>query len=199
MRRERRHGFVFVSILGIALVGLFMVKAENTLPSPLKLSWHYYKLNTTCPDAEAYIKHQVQLFWQKDKSITAKFLRLLSADCLSKNVILYLYSFTRIDLIILVCVDVYVLVCCLLVLALIGFLQGCDGSILLDGPNSEKNAPQNQGLGGFEVIDKIKIVLEDRCPGVVSCADILNLATRDAAHLVLIISLSLTMFASIYF
>ncbi|XP_022145202.1 probable peroxidase 26 [Momordica charantia] len=145
MRRERRHGFVFVSILGIALVSLFMVKAENTLPSPLKLSWHYYKLNTTCPDAEAYIKHQVQLFWQKDKSITAKFLRLLSADCLSKN--------------------------------------GCDGSILLDGPNSEKNAPQNQGLGGFEVIDKIKIVLEDRCPGVVSCADILNLATRDAAHL----------------
>lgn len=63
-------------------------------------------------------------------------------------------------------------------------IQGCDGSILLDGPNSEKNAPQNKGLGGFEEIDKIKIVLEDRCPGVVSCTDILNLATRDAAHLV---------------
>ncbi|KAM7489681.1 hypothetical protein LguiB_027165 [Lonicera macranthoides] len=60
--------------------------------------------------------------------------------------------------------------------------QGCDGSILLDGPNTEKFAPQNSGLGKevFIVIDKIKTVLEDRCPGVVSCADILNLATRDA-------------------
>ncbi|XP_050213648.1 probable peroxidase 61 [Mercurialis annua] len=63
------------------------------------------------------------------------------------------------------------------------FVTGCDASILLDGPNSEKTAPQNRGLGGFVVIDKIKTVLEDRCPGVVSCADILNLATRDAVHL----------------
>ncbi|KAF2321996.1 hypothetical protein GH714_005317 [Hevea brasiliensis] len=61
--------------------------------------------------------------------------------------------------------------------------EGCDASILLDGPNSEKTAPQNRGLGGFALIDKIKEVLEERCPGVVSCADILNLATRDAVHL----------------
>ncbi|KAI6699153.1 hypothetical protein NL676_019272 [Syzygium grande] len=64
-------------------------------------------------------------------------------------------------------------------------VTGCDASILLDGPNSEKAAPQNSGLEGFGtvVIDKIKQVLEQRCPGVVSCADILNLACRDAAHL----------------
>ncbi|KAG9142972.1 hypothetical protein Leryth_006250 [Lithospermum erythrorhizon] len=61
--------------------------------------------------------------------------------------------------------------------------MGCDASILLDGPNTEKKAPQNSGLGGYMLIDKIKIVLEQRCPGVVSCADILNLATRDALHL----------------
>ncbi|KAJ4846694.1 putative peroxidase 61 [Turnera subulata] len=62
-------------------------------------------------------------------------------------------------------------------------VTGCDASVLLDGPNTEKAAPQNWGLGAFVVIDKIKTVLEDRCPGVVSCADILNLATRDALHM----------------
>lgn len=66
------------------------------------------------------------------------------------------------------------------------FVNGCDASVLLDGPNSEKAAPQNRGLAGFAFIDKIKTVLEARCPGVVSCADILNLATRDAVHLVCI-------------
>jgi peroxidase len=68
------------------------------------------------------------------------------------------------------------------------FVSGCDASVLLEGPNSEKMAPQNRGLGGFVLIDKIKIVLEQRCPGVVSCADILNLATRDAVHLVISLS-----------
>ncbi|KAJ4877555.1 putative peroxidase 61 [Raphanus sativus] len=62
-------------------------------------------------------------------------------------------------------------------------VNGCDASVLLQGPNSERTAPQNRGLGGFVVIDKIKQVLESRCPGVVSCADILNLATRDAVHM----------------
>lgn len=63
-------------------------------------------------------------------------------------------------------------------------MQGCDASILLDGPHTEKTAPQNAGLGAFIIIDKIKTVLEDRCPGIVSCSDILNLAARDALHLV---------------
>ncbi|KAG7551713.1 hem peroxidase [Arabidopsis thaliana x Arabidopsis arenosa] len=62
-------------------------------------------------------------------------------------------------------------------------VNGCDASVLLQGPNSERTAPQNRGLGGFVIIDKIKQVLESRCPGVVSCADILNLATRDAVHM----------------
>ncbi|OIW03758.1 hypothetical protein TanjilG_30034 [Lupinus angustifolius] len=64
------------------------------------------------------------------------------------------------------------------------FVYGCDASILLDeGPNPEKKAPQNLGLGGFILIDKIKAVVEAKCKGVVSCADILQFAARDALHL----------------
>jgi peroxidase len=63
-------------------------------------------------------------------------------------------------------------------------VQGCDASILLDGPNTEKTAPQNNGIFGYDLIDDIKDTLEKACPGVVSCADIIVMAARDAVALV---------------
>ncbi|PWA46444.1 peroxidase [Artemisia annua] len=60
------------------------------------------------------------------------------------------------------------------------FVNGCDASILIDGASSEKTAPPNGFLRGFEVIDAAKTQLETACPGVVSCADILALAARDS-------------------
>ncbi|XP_071691594.1 peroxidase 43-like [Rutidosis leptorrhynchoides] len=61
------------------------------------------------------------------------------------------------------------------------FVQGCDGSILVDnGPISEKLAVGHQGVKGFDIIEDAKTQLEFVCPGVVSCADIVAIAARDA-------------------
>ncbi|KAJ4829884.1 hypothetical protein Tsubulata_013142 [Turnera subulata] len=40
-------------------------------------------------------------------------------------------------------------------------------------------APPNLTLKGFDKVEAIKVELEKACPGVVSCADVLALATRD--------------------
>ncbi|KAL3538901.1 hypothetical protein ACH5RR_002267 [Cinchona calisaya] len=67
------------------------------------------------------------------------------------------------------------------------FVNGCDGSVLLDDNpyfKGEKNAlPNRNSLRGFEVIDSIKADVERYCPSIVSCADILTLAAREAVIL----------------
>ncbi|KAL3834777.1 hypothetical protein ACJIZ3_009513 [Penstemon smallii] len=64
------------------------------------------------------------------------------------------------------------------------FVNGCDGSILLDDTSSftgEKRAlPNLNSVRGFNVVDNIKSAVEKACPGVVSCADILAVASRDS-------------------
>ncbi|XP_020587204.1 peroxidase P7-like [Phalaenopsis equestris] len=63
------------------------------------------------------------------------------------------------------------------------FVNGCDGSILLDDTatfTGEKGAfPNKNSARGFEVIDTIKSNVEASCNATVSCADILALASRD--------------------
>ncbi|MCL7030233.1 hypothetical protein MKW94_029273 [Papaver nudicaule] len=67
------------------------------------------------------------------------------------------------------------------------FVNGCDASILLDDTatfTGEKTAfPNRRTARGFEVVDAIKTQVEASCSGVVSCADILALATRDGVVL----------------
>lgn len=64
------------------------------------------------------------------------------------------------------------------------FVNGCDGSILLDDTptfiGEQTAAPNNRSVRGFNVIESIKKNIEKNCPGVVSCADILTLSARDS-------------------
>ncbi|KAG2409573.1 Peroxidase 19 [Vigna angularis] len=50
---------------------------------------------------------------------------------------------------------------------------------------AEKDAEDNRDLKveGFETVRKAKELVEKKCPGVVSCADILVIAARDYVHL----------------
>ncbi|KAL3702387.1 hypothetical protein R1sor_020409 [Riccia sorocarpa] len=63
------------------------------------------------------------------------------------------------------------------------WVGGCDGSVLLNSTetnSAERDAHVNFGLRGIQEIDEIKAALESACPGVVSCADIIIAAARDA-------------------
>ncbi|CAN8252574.1 unnamed protein product [Cochlearia groenlandica] len=61
--------------------------------------------------------------------------------------------------------------------------NGCDASLLLDGNSSEKKAPPNLSVRGYKLIDDVKRAVEKQCDRVVSCADIIALATRDLVSL----------------
>ncbi|XP_022754047.1 peroxidase 15-like [Durio zibethinus] len=61
-------------------------------------------------------------------------------------------------------------------------VDGCDGSLLLDdddanGIVSEKDTPPNETID-VTIVDDIKTAIENACPGVVSCADILALGSQ---------------------
>ncbi|MCO5606354.1 hypothetical protein L7F22_060542 [Adiantum nelumboides] len=69
------------------------------------------------------------------------------------------------------------------------FVSGCDASVLVASTlnnKAEKDAEDNLSLpgDGFDAVLRAKIAVEKVCPGVVSCADILAITTRDLVGLV---------------
>lgn len=66
---------------------------------------------------------------------------------------------------------------------------GCDASLLISSNSfntAERDADINLSLpgDGFDVVIRAKTALELKCPGIVSCADILAVATRDLITMV---------------
>lgn len=75
------------------------------------------------------------------------------------------------------------------------FVEGCDASILIAPtakagdaaarPMVERDTEENRNLPqhGFDTVEMAKAAVESRCPGVVTCADVLALAARDFVQL----------------
>ena len=69
--------------------------------------------------------------------------------------------------------------------------------MLIQGNGTERTDPANLSLGGFNVIDAAKRLLEVLCPATVSCSDIVVLASRDAVVFVSSIPISSNLLYSI--
>ncbi|KAH0454819.1 hypothetical protein IEQ34_016743 [Dendrobium chrysotoxum] len=173
----------------MATLTIVLLLLANSVASAFSLELHFYR--KTCPKAEIIVRAVLHRHIQQDPSIPARLLRLHFHDCFTtvtsnllcfhisscfhpkqmKELIKCMIRFCQKSLIKLMMFESYIVV------------QGCDGSILIDSTDdniAEKEAPPNFSLRGFEVIDDIKTELEKVCPGIVSCADILALATRDS-------------------
>uniref|UniRef100_A0A151UHV1 peroxidase n=1 Tax=Cajanus cajan TaxID=3821 RepID=A0A151UHV1_CAJCA len=120
-----------------------------------------------CPNALSTIRSVIRSAVSEERRMAASLIRLHFHDCF---------------------VQVRALVLLLIYILMYALLQGCDASILLDDSSSiesEKSALQNaNSIRGYNIIDQAKAEVEKVCPGVVSCADIVAVAARDASFAV---------------
>ncbi|PKA49106.1 Peroxidase 17 [Apostasia shenzhenica] len=107
----------------------------------------------SCPDAELLARDAVRRAMARDARSAASVMRLQSPVVMGK----------------------------------LNWAQGCDASLLLDDTPTmlgEKLSLSNiNSLRSFDVIDEAKEAVERVCPGIVSCADIIVMAARDAVVL----------------
>lgn len=135
----------------------------------------------SCPYLVQIVRKQVTMALKAEIRMAASLIRLHFHDCFVNVCIVILTSFSVKYLF-----DVKILLELLqtLVTSVLAWtFQGCDASVLLDGADSEKlSIPNANSARGFEVVDTIKDAVENACPGVVSCADILTLAARESVY-----------------
>ncbi|KAF8722260.1 hypothetical protein HU200_022570 [Digitaria exilis] len=171
----RRHDLLLLLLL--LLLPIAVVHASpSTVPSPVptqQLQLGFYA--RSCPRAESIVRRVVRRRAAKDRSVLPALIRLHFHDCFVR-VRTHAAARRRPSNILppltpSVCYTIHG--------------QGCDGSVLIDStpghPAAEKEAPPNLTLRMLDVVDDAKVAVEAACPGVVSCADIVALAARDAA------------------
>nr|GEW61663.1 lignin-forming anionic peroxidase-like [Tanacetum cinerariifolium] len=137
------------------------IRVTTNTPCKAQLSTKFY--DDTCPNALRTIRNTIRTSISRERRMAASLLRLHFHDCFVQETSVRVLS-RKVN------------------------IRGCDASILLDDAPmiiSEKNALPNKGsVRGFEVIEAAKAKVEKLCPGVVSCADILTVAARDASEMV---------------
>ncbi|KAL6542996.1 hypothetical protein OROHE_010516 [Orobanche hederae] len=150
---ERVLGFPLFFLVLINFIAISPVSSQNS--TAIQHVFQYDSYRETCRDAEKIVWNGMKNITLKHQNAQAQLLRLLFHDCFIQFII---------ELVVRLC------------------WGGCDASVLLldDMNSTERHAGPNTSLKGFDYIDEIKELLESECPGVVSCADILVLATRDA-------------------
>ncbi|KAI3466316.1 hypothetical protein Pfo_022979 [Paulownia fortunei] len=159
MSLNKNNGHIFAFSM-LFLVFTFMGDTTSEVPSlnstTIQNIFQYDTYRETCRNAEKIVWSAIKNIILEHENAPAQLLRLLFHDCFIEAMFYY---------------------------------NGCDASVMLDDSNgmanqsTERQAIPNKTLKGFNYIDKIKELLESECPGVVSCADILVLATRDAIAL----------------
>lgn len=149
-------------------------------PAASQLSSDFYA--SSCPSVELIVRDTVRSASEIDSSIPGKLLRLLFHDCIVEVQIKILLNYRFVYGVWRTLWKSKMARWQLTRIALL--LQGCDASVLVEGNGTERSDPANRSLGGFNVVESAKRLLEFWCPGTVSCADILVLAARDAVELV---------------
>lgn len=158
----------------LALV-LFVTHVITMAAAEPPLRPGYY--SESCPQTESIVRKVMKEAMIREPRSVASVMRLQFHDCFV-NVKFSLLFFTLVRLV--------------FVLGVMGIwlnLQGCDGSLLLDDTPDmlgEKLSLSNiNSLRSYEVVDQVKEALESVCPGIVSCADIIIMASRDVVALVI--------------
>jgi peroxidase len=183
-------------VLLLALAGAALGHRPSGGGSALSSTFY----DASCPSAYNVVRRVIQNAWVSDPRIPASLIRLHFHDCF-----VTVRELTAALICHLSCSDIHAPALHHLTHTYADLFQGCDGSLLLDDDlpaiQTEKHVPANNNSArGFPVVDDIKSALEEACPGIVSCADILALAAEISVELVSTreLALSSTRATSIY-